>query len=197
MSGIQSISIGPVAAAVAGHTQGVGGVAADQRLLERVWTDQSPRLARLAAVLGLRSDQAADVLQDVYVTALRFVAQRQPPIADETGLVRWLFRVTANRCHLEHRRGRRWRRAWQSLTGVWRADGNAARLPSGELRREVDQALATLEPEDRLLVALRYFMNLNSRQIAEIVDEPESTVRGRLRIARMRLAEKLAEWHED
>jgi RNA polymerase sigma factor (sigma-70 family) len=70
-------------------------------------------------------------------------------------------------------------------------------LPSGELRREVDQALATLEPEDRLLVALRYFMNLNSRQIAEIVDEPESTVRGRLRIARMRLAEKLAEWRED
>jgi DNA-directed RNA polymerase specialized sigma24 family protein len=37
---------------------------------------------------------------------------------------------------------------------------------------------------------------LNSRQIAEIVDQPESTIRSRLRAARRRLAEELAEWGE-
>jgi RNA polymerase sigma-70 factor (ECF subfamily) len=150
-------------------------------------------LASLAAGMGLASDEAADVLQDVYLATLR-----QPPaIADDEDLVRLLLRVTANRCRLAHRRRGRWRRAWQSLAAAWRSDGSAAGVSIGELRREVDAALAKLPDDDRLLVVLRYFVNLNSRQIGEIVEQPESTVRGRLRAARRRLAEELAQWREE
>jgi RNA polymerase sigma-70 factor (ECF subfamily) len=163
------------------------------RLLERVWRQHAGRLAALAVGLGLPRDAAADALQDVYLTALR-----EPPPADtEADLVRWLFRVTTNRCHLEHRRRGRWRRLWQSVAGAWRNDGNTEAAPIGELRREVDAALARLAEGDRLLVVLRYFVELNSRQIAEIVEQPESTVRGRLRIARQQLAEWLADWNEE
>ncbi len=163
-----------------------------RRLLERVWSGQAASLAALAAGLGLTHDEAADVLQDVYLTALR-----QPPaIADDEDLVRWLFRVTANRCRLAHRRRGRWRRVWNSLAAAWKSDGSVSGVSIGELRREVDAALAKLTGDDRLLVVLRYFANLNSRQIAEIVDQPESTIRSRLRAARRRLAEELAEWGE-
>ena len=164
---------------------------ANHRLLEGVWPRQAGPLAAMAVGLGLRRDQVTDVLQEVYLEALR----RPPAIDDEAGLVRWLVRVTVNRCHLEHRRVGRWRRAWTSLAGTWRGvwqkDGEVA---VGELKREVDLALAQLPEGDRLLVVLRYFANQNSREIAEIVQQPESTVRGRLRLARQRLAELLADW---
>jgi RNA polymerase sigma-70 factor, ECF subfamily len=197
MSAAQSIHAGPHPAALAGgvgerFVEGAGGATAQQRLLQRVWPDRAASLAALAVGMGLDRERAADVLQDVYLTALR----RPPPIDDETELARWLFRVTANRCRQEHRRRSRWRRAWRSLAAIWQGDGHAASLPIGTLRREVDAALAKLADDDRLLVVLRYFVDLNSRQIAEFVEQPESTVRGRLRAARQRLARELAEWNE-
>ena len=163
-----------------------------RRLMERVWPDQAAPLAVLAVGMGLRREQAADVLQDVYLTALR----HPPPIDREADLARWLFRVTANRCRLEHRRRGRWRRLWQSLAGIWHGNSRATEVPIGELRREVDVALTRLNDSDRLLVVLRYFANLNSREIAEIVEQPESTVRSRLRAARTQLAGDLAEWND-
>ena len=163
---------------------------AQRRLLEAVWPEQAGALAALAVGMGMRGDAAADVLQEVYLTALR----RPPQIADEVGLVRWLLRVTANRCRLEHRRQSRWRRAWQITAGAWRGKGTSAEIPIGELARDVDAALSRLAEGDRLLVVLRYFVNLNSREIAEIVNQPEATVRGRLRALRLRLADELAGW---
>jgi RNA polymerase sigma-70 factor (ECF subfamily) len=182
MSASQTIAVGITSLADASSQT--------QRLLERVWRLHAGRLAALAVGLGLPRDTTADALQDVYLTALR-----QPPPADsEADLLRWLFRVTTNRCHLEHRRRGRWQRLWQSVAGAWRSDGHAADVPIGELRREVDAALVRLAEGDRLLVVLRYFVELNSRQIAE---QPESTVRSRLRIARLQLAEWLADWNEE
>ena len=65
-----------------------------------------------------------------------------------------------------------------------------------ELRQSVDAALARLDEQDRLLVVLRYFLHWNSRQIAELTEEPESTIRGRLRACRLRLASELGEWND-
>jgi RNA polymerase sigma-70 factor, ECF subfamily len=165
-----------------------------RRLLDEVWRKNDASLAKLAIGVGLSGDQQADVLQDVYLMAIR-----QPPaIHSEAEVVRWLFRVTVNRCHLEHRRRGRWRRMWSSLVRAWDGDqrphGAAA---FGELKVQVDRALATLIEDDRTLVVMRYFLNLNSRQIAEIVEMPEATVRGRLRSARRKLADELVDWKEE
>jgi RNA polymerase sigma-70 factor (ECF subfamily) len=165
-----------------------------RQLLDGVWPESENRLARLAIGMDLNGDRAADIVQDVYLMAI----QNPPAIETEPELVRWLFRVTVNRCHLEHRRGGRWRRIWTSLTRAWQNDAPAAD-PSirCELKGDVAKALATLAADDRLLVAMRYFSDLNSRQIAEIVGRPEATIRGRLRAARRKLAEQLAEWNDE
>jgi RNA polymerase sigma-70 factor, ECF subfamily len=172
------------------------------RLLEEVWRANEARLVRLALGLGMASEQAADVLQDVYVAAM----QKPPGITNESELLKWLFRVTVNRCHLEHRRHGRWQRLWSTLAG--QGSGKVGRpVPQqddqcdrravyGELKVEVERALAKLSEADRSLVVMRYFSELNSRQIGEITGLPEATVRGRLRAARRKLAEELAEWKE-
>jgi RNA polymerase sigma factor (sigma-70 family) len=205
------------------------------RLLASVWPQEAPRLAALAAGMGLAREAAADVLQDVFLRAL----VSPPPLnrvpvgsgdrgdsassgvaGDREGnhreqLVRWLFRVTANECRLAHRQSGRRQRLWSVLAEEkLAAEKPAGELPAAsdgtedsaasavasvqfaELRREVDAALARLEEPDRLLVVLRYFVNWNSRQIAELVEQPESTVRGRLRACRLRLASELGEWND-
>jgi RNA polymerase sigma-70 factor (ECF subfamily) len=162
-----------------------------RRLLDQLWGENDNRLARLVVAMGFRGDQVGDVLQDVYATALA----RPPAIDDEQELLRWLFRVTVNRCHLEHRRRVRWRRLWSGLARAW----NGAAITTtnyGELKQVVEQALLKLDENDRALVAMRYFSNLNSRQIAEIVGQPDATVRGRLRAARRKLAAELADWED-
>lgn len=182
--------------------RGAVGLSHFRRLLAEVWANEAARLASLALGMGMRRDQAADVLQDVYLAAI----QRPPPIDDGTDLARWLFRVTANRCQLEHRRKGRWRRLWRGLVLTYRGQtagqargqaGGGIEIPAEELRRDVDVALAKLADDDRALVAMRYFSGLNSREIAEIVGVPESTVRGRLRASRRKLAQELAEHGDD
>jgi RNA polymerase sigma-70 factor (ECF subfamily) len=168
-----------------------------RRLLDTVWQENEARLARLAVGLGLRGDQAADALQDVYLMAI----QQPPAIGGEEELIKWLFRVTVNRCHLEYRRRSRWGRLWSSLGAAAVVRFATHSHPSshalrGELKGDVERALGALADQDRALVVMRYFSDLNSRQIAEIVGIPEATVRGRLRTARRKLAEELADWDD-
>jgi RNA polymerase sigma-70 factor (ECF subfamily) len=167
--------------------------AAFTRLLEKAWRDCEPRLARLAIGLGLRSDEAADVLQDVYVAAI----QKPPPITTDSELSRWLFQVTINRCHLEHRQRTRRRRLWHLLVAAWRGERCSDQHSFyGELKAEVARALTKLTDLDRSLVVMRYFTGLNSREIGQIMNLPEATVRGRLRAARLKLAEDLSDWND-
>jgi len=63
-----------------------------------------------------------------------------------------------------------------------------------ELRADVTRALSQLSPEDRVIVILRYFLEMTSREIGEMLQMPESTVRHRLMQCRSRLAERLAAW---
>jgi RNA polymerase sigma-70 factor (ECF subfamily) len=189
MNASPSIDLGALPALAGGTAPGARGLSPFRRLLAAVWSEQAGQLAALALGLGLKRDQAADVLQDVYVSAI----QQPPAIDDAVGLKRWLFRVTVNRCHLEHRRRSRWRRLWRSLSVAWRGKTLTGQVDA-ELKAEVDQALAKLAADDRALVAMRYFSDLNSREIAEIVGIPEATVRDRLRAARLRLAKELANW---
>ena len=167
-------------------------------LLEEVWNGCIARLSRLALAMGLPSDRASDVLQDVYLMTL----QSPPAIATETELARWLFRTTANRCQLEHRRRSRWQRLWTRLAELCRSESPAvsrtvsATVVAGELKNDIARALESLSDDDRLLVAMRYFSDLNSREIAEIVARPETTIRSRLRAARRKLALELEEWND-
>jgi RNA polymerase sigma-70 factor (ECF subfamily) len=176
-----------------GHAEGSPDLRAFRPLLDDAWRASEEQLLRLTIGMGLRSERAVDVLQDVFLAAI----ERPPTIGEESDLVRWLFRVTANRCRLEHRRRGRWRRLWSSLASAWRSDVAGNNAVTSELKTEVERALAKLSADDRELVAMRYFSDLNSREIAAILGIPDTTVRTRLRAIRRRLAGELAEWNDN
>ncbi len=159
-------------------------------VLRLTWDEAAGDLARLAGALGVAPGRAEDVLQDVYLAAIR----KAPLAADRTELRRWLFRVTINRCRLEYRKGARWQRVWQGLQRLWR--GREAECPAAAATREEEKklvrtALQRLEPECHEILVLRYFAEFDSREIGHILKMPAATVRSRLRAARQQLAGEL------
>lgn len=163
----------------------------DQNLLQSVWKEAAPQLARLIGAMGISQGQREDLLQDVYLAAW----QKGPPGVSSVQLRRWLVRVTVNRCKLEQRRGSLWRAKWFPLARMWSsrasADETAAASENREDRQFVQHALKKLEPDARSLLVLRYFMELDSAEIGRILERPAATIRGRLRQARQQLAEEL------
>ena len=164
---------------------------AGRKLLESVWDEAAPALARVACAIGLDGDRVDDVLQDVFLTAWK----KCPNSVDRGELRRWLFRVTINRCNLEHRRRANWRkvlnglaRSWTNRRNVRDPADNAAQTEEQNLIR---RCLDTLEPQLRSVLVLRYFAEFNSREIGKILKQSDSTVRSQLRTARRQLAQEL------
>jgi RNA polymerase sigma factor (sigma-70 family) len=157
-----------------------------------VFLAERERLKRIVAGMGLSASDGEDVLQDVSIQAL----QRRDVFADKAESVRWLIKVTVNRCLMEHRRRRSFqrhageilRRREEISTQSDRIDVKAIIAEELEIMRE------TLQELDGSLLAplvLRYFCDLNSTEIGKILDLNQSTVRSRLREVRLILAKKL------
>jgi RNA polymerase sigma-70 factor (ECF subfamily) len=152
------------------------------------------RLKRIAAGFGLSASDGEDVLQDVSIKAL----ERSGENRTHQEYIRWLTKVTINRCLTEHRRRRSFHRQTHEIlkrraelkTKPNRTDEKVIKAEELEIVRENLQKIdgALLAP-----VVLRYFCDLNSVQIGEILGLKASTVRSRLREGRMILAKRLLE----
>ena len=152
------------------------------------------RLKRIVAGFGLSASDGEDVLQDVSIQALKQSGKYRTREDD----VRWLIKVTVNRCLMEHRRRRSFRRRaceilkrqTETKTHSSRVDDKVIVAEELEIVRESLQKL-----DDSLLgpVVLRYFCDLNSKEVGQILGLNPSTVRSRLREARMILARRLLE----
>jgi len=162
---------------------------------DSLWAGVADEVAGLVRALGIRADRAGDVVHDVYLT---FVEKGPRQLADGDGDVRrWLFRVTANRCRLEHRQRSRWQRMRDRLAAWFTPPPEETPLENGELAEQVDVALGRLAGVQREVVVLRYFCGLNSREVGEVLQMPEATVRSHLAKARRQLARDLAAWNEE
>lgn len=156
------------------------------------WQAAEGQLRRLAAAMGVERARIDDVLQEVFVAALE--AGQAP--RDDEGRRRWLFRVAMNRCRLEHRRRRRWQVVWDNLRRAWsewRRGGGIDAAAGGEERVAVRRLMEELPADLREALVLRYYCDLDASEIGDLLGVPASTVRGRLRTARQRLARRLRE----
>ena len=163
---------------------------------EREWKELTQQLVGLTAALGMDRERRSDVLHDVYVLG----REKAPRRLSRGELRRWLFRVTANRCRLEHRRRKSWLAAIRRIVEGVVSHGEAASPDRSADQREladvVDGALDRLKPIEREVIVLRYYCGFDSRQIGEMLAMPEGTVRSHLAKARRHLARDLSPWSE-
>ena len=147
--------------------------AAFRRLVDR-GLDDAYRLA--AIVLGDRTE-AEDAVQDAVVAAWRGFGSLRDPSAFEA----WFRRVLVNTCRDRLRaRGRR------RIVDLGRelVEAEHPRQPdaseSTAARDAVDRALEALDPDERLIVVLRYHADMTVPAIAAAGGIPEGTVKSRL-----------------
>jgi len=172
---------------------GLAGQEPSPPCLVDVFLRERERLLRIAVGMGMDRADADDVLQDVSVQVLKNTV----PFEQETVMTKWLITTTVNRCVTEHRRrfrhkaSRILRRRPDMAEGLAGHESGVDRVGLREELEVVRRTLAELDPSLLLAVVLRYFCDMKSQEIAESLEWNASTVRGRLREARMILAGKL------
>lgn len=146
------------------------------------------RLFQLIRIMTRGDEESEDLVQETFVRAFRAVHR----FRGESTFRTWLHRIAVNvvRTHLTRRGARRG--AWLVETGD--EDDALAELAStddleGDVvrRRMIDQALARLPADLRLLVTLRDVQGLEYREIAAITRLPLGTVESRIFRSRRRL----------
>jgi RNA polymerase sigma-70 factor (ECF subfamily) len=157
------------------------------------------RMFQLVRILTSGDAEAEDLVQDTFVRAYRAVGRFRGDSTFRT----WLHRIAVNvvRTHAARRNSRGDRRPLvhfargEPLDPDHGDDESAiGRVPADEdlenavvQRRMIDQALARLPPELRLLITLRDIQGLEYREIARITGLPIGTVESRIFRGRRRL----------
>lgn len=168
----------------------------DQAAMGELYQETSQRVYGLALRLTGDPDQAMDVVQESYLSALQHLKDLQNPDA----FMSWIFQIAANRCRKLHRQSRRFV-SLDREEGDDRADyfdsipdPDEKILPeavadSGEIRRLVMELVDSLPEAQRECVILYYFSECSVEQIAQIQGCTEGTVKSRLNYGRKKLKE--------
>ena len=162
-------------------------------LTEVLFAEQG-RLKRIIAGMGLSTSDGDDVLQDAAVRAMNHSGSFE---SREDG-VRWLTKVTVNRCLMEHRRRASFQRQAHEILKRG-PDGEVASNAADDkamVAEELEIVRESLKQLDASLLApmvLQYFCGFDSTEVGRVLGLNPSTVRGRLREGRMILAGRLLE----
>lgn len=162
---------------------------------ERVWS---------IAIHFTGEEQAArDITQQVFLKLFASIKQ----FRHEANFTTWLYRLVANVCLDEQRRGRRfisfdfWRRAdeedenglldWQQAQQFQQSLQEEC-YTQAELAAAIKAAVKELSPPLRLTILLKYFEELSYEEIAQALNCSPGTVASRLNRGHKALAVRLA-----
>jgi len=139
-------------------------------------------------MLGNSAEQANDFLQELFMKIIEKPESYNPAYNFST----WLYSIANNMCKNEYRR-RGIRQEYQSAEALNPAvdfmDEPAA--DQEQVMEKIFQTLDLLGEEHRSAFLLRYREGFSVKQVAEILELPEGTVKSRLFYARKLLADKL------
>ncbi len=139
--------------------------------------DDNYRLA--SAILGSPTD-ARDAVHDAFITGWR----RWSSLRETDRFGSWFKRIVVNTCKDRLRKAAR----HQSVP-IGDGQDAAQQDPANVVhdRIQIEAGLRRLKPDDRIILALRYYRDLKIEQIAELLDVPPGTATSRLRNAHIRL----------
>lgn len=148
-----------------------------RHLVERY---QKQAVSHATAILGSRED-ALDAAQEAFIDAFRAVKQ----FDDSRPFYPWFYVLLRNRCFKMAAR----KRETESIDETVIVASSSATQPEDILALE--NALRSLDMEDREIVTLKYLDGLSYNELAERLQIPKGTVMSRLFHARRKLQAKL------
>jgi RNA polymerase sigma-70 factor, ECF subfamily len=164
----------------------------DPRAFELIYDRHGGAAFSLAYRMVGNRVAAEDITQEAFLSIWRSRLRYD----QARGSVRtWVLGIVHNRAIDALRRGGLHDRRRESLDGVEERYEAAVRTDVEAARREearsVRSALETLPDEQRRTIELAYFGGFSHSQIAELLDEPIGTVKGRMRLGLDKLRRQL------
>lgn len=137
--------------------------------------------------------EAEDLTQEAFIR----VYEQADRLTEKRAFRSWLWSVAANLCR-DHLKRQAYRRHL-SVDHDVNLDRDVASpsspdrdLEEAEVEQIIDQAIATLRSDRRMVIVLREYQGLSYEEIAETVGCSVSTVKSRLHMARQELRKRLA-----
>jgi RNA polymerase sigma-70 factor (ECF subfamily) len=151
-----------------------------------------PRLHGVALALASDGDDAEDLLQEMWVVALR----RRHTLRPEAAVGAWLYRILMNigrgRARTRARRKGLLRRWWGGAQ-VQNPPELLSSSPSERVRSLLWREIAELPDLQRQVLLLRVVEEMSTAETAEAIDRAEGTVKASLHRAMKRLERRLGE----
>ncbi|HEY5950623.1 MAG TPA: sigma-70 family RNA polymerase sigma factor [Kofleriaceae bacterium] len=159
-------------------------------------------------MLGNRAE-AEDVAQEVFISVFKTIES----FREESKFSTWLYRIAVNQCknrikYLARRHDRDRDELDESTQGNGVNGSIGGPMPSSpdkalasaQMEKLMQEAIANLEEDQRIVVVLRDVEDLSIEEICEITGLPDGTVKSRLHRARLvlrkRLQRHVGEQHE-
>jgi RNA polymerase sigma-70 factor (ECF subfamily) len=132
-------------------------------------------------------DEAADVTQTVFLKAFENLDRFNPKYK----FFSWIYRIAINESiNLLKLRGRTEPLADTEVSGTRSPE---QWMEAGRIGRELQDVLMAVQQDHRAVIVLRHFSELSYREIGEILQIPEKTVKSRLFSARKQMKLRLEE----
>ena len=151
----------------------------DRRALNELFGQWYPRVYNMAYRYFNNEDLAAEISQQTFVAIQKSLGQLRDPQA----FTAWLYRTAINCCHTLARRQQRQKISLE-LIGA-RDEQPAPETPYQELDRKersriVLAALQEIPEEQRAVIVMKEYEGLKFREIADVLQLSENTVKSRL-----------------
>jgi RNA polymerase sigma-70 factor, ECF subfamily len=181
---------GDMETAVVGAARGETALEAFESLSDRHLDDSY----RLASVILRDPIEAQDAVHDAVLAAWRKFGS----LRDRSLFEAWFARIVVNECR-DRLRARQRARVRDAALGARMELRRGDELRSVALRDAIGTAFPRLEPNQQVVVALRFNRDLELGAIAELLGIPLGTVKSRLHKGLRRLRDELgrAGWREE
>lgn len=151
----------------------------DNSAFEKLIRTNEASMYRVAKAILKADEDCADAIQETILKAYKSISHLKQPAYFKT----WLTKILINEC----RKILQNRNKIVSIEEVKLGEKEADEYDDLDLK----QAIKELDDELKVIVLLYYFEDLSVKEISEIINIPEGTVKSRLSRARNHLYKKL------
>ena len=141
--------------------------AASEEILNRLVAQYQTPLRRMCFVILRDEELAKDAVQDTFFKAYKNIAAFRRECSEKT----WLMKIAINTCRDVKRS------AWFRLLIVQTSEESV----------ELTIAIMKLPPKLKEVIILYYYQQMTTREVADVLNIPQSTVSTRLRKAKEKL----------
>jgi RNA polymerase sigma-70 factor (ECF subfamily) len=163
--------------------------AGDPKAIEGLVHEHEARLYRFCLSILDEPADADDATQESFIAALKALKAYRGDSAFQT----WLFSIALNTCRTTLRQRKRRATLASSMSDPSISSTSGRQNPEREFMQQeraqiLWQAISQLDEKHRLPIVLRYYDELSTHEIAEVLGISLGTVHSRLSIARTRLS---------